>query len=62
MFFSENFFLNIPELHDKVPTEYLSHKEKYQQAVRKACILFEKINEYQNTSDSPGGVNMYEWV
>uniref|UniRef100_A0A1B6GE28 Acyl-coenzyme A oxidase n=1 Tax=Cuerna arida TaxID=1464854 RepID=A0A1B6GE28_9HEMI len=58
----EEFFLNDPELKDKVPAEYLSHKEKYQDAVRKSCILFKKINEWQNRSNSGGGVGMYESV
>ncbi|XP_054268638.1 probable peroxisomal acyl-coenzyme A oxidase 1 isoform X2 [Macrosteles quadrilineatus] len=58
----EDFFLNDPELKDKVPSEYLSHKEKYQEAVRKSCILFRKIDEWQNISNKGGGVGMYESV
>lgn len=32
--------------------EYLSHKERYEHAVRKSCILFKKINEWQQIDDS----------
>jgi len=32
--------------------EYLSHKERYEEAVRKSCVLFKKVNEWQQTSDS----------
>ncbi|KAJ8926828.1 hypothetical protein NQ314_020678 [Rhamnusium bicolor] len=38
------FFLDDPELRSEVPLEYLSHKEKYEEAIRKACKLFEKFN------------------
>ncbi|XP_019874586.2 probable peroxisomal acyl-coenzyme A oxidase 1 [Aethina tumida] len=44
----EDFFLNDPELQSKVPLEYLSHKEKYEEAVRKSCALFRKVQELQN--------------
>jgi len=32
--------------------EYLSHKERYEEAVRKSCVLFKKVNEWQQNSDS----------
>lgn len=32
--------------------EYLSHKERYEHGVRKSCILFKKINEWQQSDDS----------
>lgn len=57
---SEEFFLNDPELKSKVPSEYLSHKEKYQEAVRKSCILFKKISELQNSGNTGGGLKVYE--
>ncbi|KAJ9577675.1 hypothetical protein L9F63_005755, partial [Diploptera punctata] len=37
------YFLSDPELMDSIPQAYLSHKEKYEQAVRKACWLFKKV-------------------
>lgn len=43
----EQFFLNDPELNYKVPPEYLSHKEKYEEAVRKTCLIFKKVQELQ---------------
>ncbi|XP_044765902.1 probable peroxisomal acyl-coenzyme A oxidase 1 [Coccinella septempunctata] len=44
----EQFFLEDPELKSKVPMEYLSHKEKYEENVRKACVIFRKVQELQN--------------
>lgn len=32
--------------------EYLSHKERYEHAVRKSCILFKKVQEWQQSDDS----------
>ncbi|KAL7046205.1 hypothetical protein ACKWTF_002509 [Chironomus riparius] len=55
--FLENFFLSDPELEDKVPTSYLSHKEKYENAVRKAVLVVNKIKELQ--ADGRGGVDIY---
>lgn len=48
----ESFFLSDPNFKDDVPMEYLSHKERYEHAVRKSCILFKKINEWQQIDDS----------
>lgn len=54
---TENFFLSDPELDDKVPTSYLSHKEKYENAVRKAILVVKKIKELQE--NGKGGVDIY---
>lgn len=48
----ESFFLSDLNLKDKIPMEYLSHKERYEEAVRKSCILFKKVNEWQQSNDS----------
>ncbi|XP_050548999.1 probable peroxisomal acyl-coenzyme A oxidase 1 isoform X2 [Daktulosphaira vitifoliae] len=41
--------------------EYLSHKERYEHAVRKSCILFKKITEWQEQDDNTGGsVDIYQ--
>lgn len=32
--------------------EYLSHKERYEQAVRKSCILFKKVADWQQKDES----------
>lgn len=40
-----------PSLKDEVPMEYLSHKERYEHAVRKSCVLFKKVNEWQQIDD-----------
>ncbi|CAH1737123.1 probable peroxisomal acyl-coenzyme A oxidase 1 [Aphis gossypii] len=48
----ESFFLSDLNLKDEIPMEYLSHKERYEAAVRKSCILFKKVNEWQQNDDS----------
>jgi acyl-CoA oxidase len=47
-YFLEHYFLSDPELRDTIPQDYLSHKEKYEQAVRKACILFRKVTQLRD--------------
>jgi hypothetical protein len=48
----ENFFISDPRFKDEVPMEYLSHKERYEHAVRKSCILFKKVKEWQQFDES----------
>lgn len=43
----ENYFLSDPELEDATPDSYLSHKEQYEVAVRKATLIFKKIRDLQ---------------
>lgn len=47
LFILENYFLSDPELEDKTPDSYLSHKEQYEGAIRKATIIFKKIRNLQ---------------
>lgn len=56
----EQFFLNDPELQSKVPMEYLSYKEKYEECVRKACVVFRKVQELQNQGKA--GVENYREI
>lgn len=37
--------------------EYLSHKEKYEEAVRKACLVFKKVQQLQN--EGKGGIDNF---
>ncbi|KAL4084612.1 hypothetical protein QTP88_027543 [Uroleucon formosanum] len=46
-----NFFFSDPRFKDEVPVEYLSHQEHYEQSVRKACIFYEKIREWEEISN-----------
>nr|CAD7427771.1 unnamed protein product [Timema monikensis] len=48
----EKLFLSDPELMDDVPAEYLSHKEKYELSIKKACKLFKKVSQLR---DQGGG-------
>lgn len=56
----ENFFLDDPELQSKVPLEYLSHKEKYEEALRKTCILFKKVQQLQE--EGQGGMDNFREI
>lgn len=41
------------QLHiDAVPSVYLSHKEKYELAVKKACLLFKMIRKLQEEENT----------
>lgn len=56
----EKYFLEDPELADKVPLSYLSHKEKYEETVRKISVVVRKSRELKaKTGD---GVDHYKWV
>ncbi|KAJ8955467.1 hypothetical protein NQ318_003567 [Aromia moschata] len=54
------FFLNDPNLKTKVPIEYLSHKEKYEEAIRKACLVFQKVQQLQN--EGKGGMDNFREI
>lgn len=56
----EQFFLSDPELKDKIPIKYKSHKEVYENAVQKACKTIEKIRELQQLGK--GGINVFTHV
>ena len=51
-YFSEDWFLKDPRFQEVIPSEYLSHKEKYEEAVRKACLIFKKLEEMDAAFDS----------
>ncbi|XP_063700828.1 probable peroxisomal acyl-coenzyme A oxidase 1 [Culicoides brevitarsis] len=53
----EQFFLNDPELNDKVPYYFKSHTEKYEESVRKAVVICRKIKELQDQGKD--GVDNY---
>ncbi|XP_049804071.1 probable peroxisomal acyl-coenzyme A oxidase 1 [Schistocerca nitens] len=55
----QQFFLSDAELRDDVPNEYLSHKEKFENSIKKACALFKKVNE---SSGGGGSVDGYRQV
>lgn len=48
----EDNFLNDPLLQDKVPAKYKSHKEIYEDAIRKGCIVLEKLEYLQSIGKS----------
>lgn len=46
--FAEETFLNDPELQDKVPTSYLSHKEIYEEALKKGVLVLQKLRKLED--------------
>ncbi|KAE9532033.1 hypothetical protein AGLY_010235 [Aphis glycines] len=46
------FFLSDPRFKDEVPVTYLSHQEHYEQAIRKSCIFYKKIKEWEEISNT----------
>lgn len=55
----ENLVLSIEELKDEVPEDYLSHAEKYENAIRKGCILFDLyfyLTKNSKLDNSPSNV------
>lgn len=53
----EDYFLNDPQLSDDIPAGYKSHKEVYEDAIRKGCVLLQKIKQLQEMGK--GEVDMY---
>lgn len=41
-----------PEFKDPIPIDFLSHKEQYEQTVRKACIAHRKSQEFQKDNEA----------
>lgn len=58
--FLESFFLSDPKLKDDIPMEYLSHKERYEHAIRKSCYLFKKVDDWQQTNESENSLDVYK--
>lgn len=47
----ESKFFSDPDLKDPVPIDFLSHKEKYEETIRKTCILYRKFVELKKSED-----------
>ncbi|KAM3958975.1 acyl-coenzyme A oxidase 1 [Aphomia sociella] len=50
--FLENKVLSVKELKDEVPEEYLSHKEKYENAIRKAVTLYKVLKDLEEPNQT----------
>jgi hypothetical protein len=48
----ENYFLSDKSLNMELDTSYLGYKEKYEEAVRRACIVYKKLHQLH---DEMGG-------
>nr|XP_033341565.1 probable peroxisomal acyl-coenzyme A oxidase 1 [Megalopta genalis] len=56
----EQFFLDDPELQDDVPVKYKSHKEVYENGVRKACKVLQKVRTLQE--EGRGDMDLFSHV
>ncbi|XP_076631594.1 acyl-coenzyme A oxidase 1 [Colletes latitarsis] len=56
----EQFFLSDPELQDETPVKYKSHKEVYEDAVRKACRVLQKVRQLQESGKA--GMDVFTHV
>ncbi|XP_014241830.1 probable peroxisomal acyl-coenzyme A oxidase 1 [Cimex lectularius] len=56
------FFVKDPLLHDKVPPEYLSYVERYEEAIRKSCLMVGKINEWIDLKKTGSSVELYQAI
>ncbi|BES92692.1 unnamed protein product [Nesidiocoris tenuis] len=54
------FFIKDPVFREGVPMEYLSHAERYEEAVRKSCLMFRKINDWMDYKKTGGSVDLYQ--
>lgn len=54
--YAENEFIFDPEL-QTMDMSYLSHKEKYEEAIRRATLVLQKIKKLQ--SEGLGGKDLY---
>ncbi|XP_063833408.1 probable peroxisomal acyl-coenzyme A oxidase 1 [Ostrinia nubilalis] len=55
----EKTLFSIKELQDEVPEIYLSHKERYENAVRKACILQKVRRDYEKEHEILSSRNLF---
>ena len=60
LFFVERLFLDDPELQDDIPPRFKSHKEIYEDAIRKGCHVIKKVRELQESGK--GDMDMFVYV
>lgn len=58
-YFPDAEFHDDPYLNHPVPLEYLSHKERYEEAIRVICLTAQKIRRLQTQGE---GQIDFEWV
>jgi acyl-CoA oxidase len=44
---AEDFFMSDPELQDETPVSYLSHKELYEDSIKKSTVLLKKLKQLE---------------
>lgn len=59
LIFPENYLASDPELQNLSEMSYMSHKEKYEEALRRTTIVLRKIKKLQ--SEGRGGDELYEY-
>ncbi|XP_058828522.1 probable peroxisomal acyl-coenzyme A oxidase 1, partial [Topomyia yanbarensis] len=61
----ENFFANQPEFHDDVPLHFASYKEKYEETIRKATVIFTKVRQFlqkQGRYDAKNYIEFWDFL
>ncbi|XP_076759587.1 acyl-coenzyme A oxidase 1 [Xylocopa sonorina] len=58
----EQHFLGDPEFQDKIPDSYKSHKEIYENAVRKSCKILQKVRGLQQSGMEGTGFELYRHI
>lgn len=58
--FTENYFINDPEMRFDLDTSYMSHKEKYEESIRRATITVKKLKKLQ--AEGRLGKDQFMWV
>lgn len=56
----ENFILSDPELQDDIPAKYKSHKEIYEDAIRKGCRVLQMVQQLQERGQ--GGMDAFSQI
>lgn len=59
IFHTENYILSDPDLKSDVDASYLSHKEKYEEAIRRVVVILKRIEKLQSEGHNIEDVHKY---
>lgn len=57
--FSDDYFLKEDILESKVPIDFLSHDQRYEESLKKSIHLLKKIREFQSECSDVADVEIY---
>lgn len=55
--FLENYILSDPDLKSDIDSSYLSHKEKYEEAIRRVVVILKRIEKLKSEGHSIDNVH-----